>query len=188
MTSMLKIPVIALLVALVAPTYVSAQASPPPLRLAVDIGAGLGRIANASATRGGGIASGTFVVSQPLRRLGTGALLAAVSGSVAGVGPRSDVAIPCFVDCPVSMNYGVMTVLGGWALRSHQASHVRVFAGPAYFWSADSDGVGFNLRVDAAEKLASHLSLTFWAHVLAPPAVRGDRLQLVAGGVGFRVH
>ncbi|MCC6244161.1 MAG: hypothetical protein IT353_15065 [Gemmatimonadaceae bacterium] len=177
--------VIALLLALGASAHVSAQASPPPVRLAVDIGLGLGRVVNARASDDGGIASGTLLASRPVRLVGRGAILAAVGGSIAGVGPQYTA---CVVDCLAFLNYGVVTVLGGWAVRAHQASHARVFAGPAYFWGADSDGVGLSLRFDAAEKLTSRLSLAVWAQVLAPPAVRGDQLQLVAGGLGLRIR
>lgn len=162
------------------------------LPTAFDMQVGLGRGLGGSPVPARGMLSGSLVLSKPVRALSQGALLVAASASadllLSLTDCLNDVAGPP-LGCREYPSHVSIGALGGWARRDDQGSGLRLLAGPGYFSTSDSrSGLGAIARIDGAERMTARLSFVFWAQGAVPPAARGERLTVVSGGIGVRVH
>jgi hypothetical protein len=159
---------------------------------AIDVSLGLGRGYGGPGVPDRGMVSGSALLSKPVRALARGALVVAANASASLLWSTTD----CLTDlaagpsgCRDFPSHASVDVLGGWVMRAHQGSGVRLLAGPGYFTTSDSrSGIGMTARLDGAARMTPRLSFVFWTQAQIPPATRGERLTVASAGIGVRVH
>jgi hypothetical protein len=170
----------------------SLTAQSQTLSPALDVSLGLGRGYGGPRVPDRVMLSGSALLSLPVKTLARGALVVAANTSASVVVSTTD----CLTDlaagprgCRDFPSHTSVDVLGGWVMRAHQGSGVRLLAGPGYFTTSDSRrGIGVTARLDGAQRMTSRLSFVFWTQAQRPPATPGERLTVVSAGIGVRVH
>ncbi len=166
------------------------RAQPRALSTSFDISVGVGRGNGGPTVSDRGMLSGSLLLSTAVKALPTSVLVIAVSASADMLWSFTD----CLQEpgqllgtCQTFPSHASLGVLAGWAMRDHQGSGVRLFAGPGYYTTNSDGGLGLTARLDGAERLTSRLSFVFWTQAHLFPSVADARLTTTSAGIGLRL-
>jgi len=131
------------------------------------------------------------VLAIPLRRDGTGAVVAALTGGVTGpLGEDLDCTLGPADECiPEFPTFLSVAAVAGVQRQLGDGSSARVMAGPGFYAASDGDAaLGVQARADVARRIFFRTALVASVRGDLLPSYQGETLRFAAFGLGFRIQ